>query len=167
MTQGAPKGNKFWLARATHGREKIFQTPAIMLKAACEYFEYQDNRQLMEIDFVGKDAREVEKPHKPPFTIQGLCIFLDVNSDYFTRFEQERKKENTEEAKEFCRVITHIKGIIYNQKFEGAATGFYNANIIARDLGLTDKRDLTTEGGPVSISVNVQDKGLQDKLNKE
>jgi hypothetical protein len=38
-------------------------------------------------------------------------------------------------------VITRIDKYIYNQKFEGAAAGFLNPNIIARDLGLADKTD--------------------------
>ena len=32
-----------------------------------------------------------------------------------------------------------MKEIIYNQKYSGAAAGFFNANIIARDLGLANK----------------------------
>lgn len=40
------------------------------------------------------------------------------------------------------QVTTRIDEIIYKQKFEGAAVGAFNANIIARDLGLADKKDV-------------------------
>jgi hypothetical protein len=42
--------------------------------------------------------------------------------------------------KEFHGVVTRVKDIIYTQKFEGASAGLLNPNIIARDLGLADKK---------------------------
>jgi hypothetical protein len=39
---------------------------------------------------------------------------------------------------------------MYAQKFEGAASGAFNANIIARDLGLADKTEMkVTEEQPL------------------
>ena len=54
-------------------------------------------------------------------------------------------------------VIDDIEKIIYRQKFEGAAAGLLNANIIARDLGLRDKQDVdhTSNGESLSITVNI------------
>ena len=43
---------------------------------------------------------------------------------------------------------------MYSQKFEGAASGIFNANIIARDLGLSDKQDITTGGEKLSSKLN-------------
>jgi hypothetical protein len=65
------------------------------------------------------------------FTWDGLELYLDIYSlrDYKTK----------PEYKDFSQVITRIEKIIFNQKFTGAASGFLNPNIIARDLGLTDK----------------------------
>ncbi|MFC0183379.1 terminase small subunit [Pseudarcicella hirudinis] len=53
----------------------------------------------------------------------------------------------TQHQKIFLEVITRIEEIVYVQKFEGAAVGAFNANIIARDLGLADKQniDLSTD----------------------
>lgn len=166
-TMAAPIGNKFWERASKHGRDRIFQTPDIMLEAACEYFNDTANNPLYEVDYVGKDAKKVEKPHVPPFTFQGLCMFLGVNTQYFSQFENSLKGKKDELSIEFSLIITHIRDVIYRQKFEGAATGFYNANIIARDLGLTDKKDVTTDGQSIGISVNVQDPTLKAKLDKE
>ena len=41
--------------------------------------------------------------------------------------------------KDFIGITTQIKKVIYSQKFEGAAADMLNANIIARELGLSDK----------------------------
>ena len=50
----------------------------------------------------------------------------------------------------FIEIIRAIDKIMFAQKFEGAASGAFNANIIARDLGLTDKSELkVTEEQPL------------------
>lgn len=127
------KGNQFWKMRSKHGRDRIFQTPEILLEACYEYFEYTDSRKWSKTDWVGKDAIQVERETSVPYTITGMCIFLGVNSVYWAQFKKAAPSE-------FSKVITHVEEIIYSQKFEGASVGAFNANIIARDLGLADKQ---------------------------
>jgi hypothetical protein len=67
---------------------------------------------------------------------------LDVSHNFWTEF----KKRLKETDKDFLVVTARIEQIIYTQKFEGAAVGIFNANIISRDLGLIDKSDLTSKG---------------------
>lgn len=138
---GAPIGNQFWKLRSKHGRDKLFATPDLMWEAACEYFEWCDEHPFHEVDFRGKDAQQVELPKMRPYTIQGLCLYLDCNVQYFKTFKAQLK-EDSEDSKDFKTVITRIEEVIYNQKFSGAASGFFNANIIARDLGLADKKEI-------------------------
>lgn len=38
----APTGNKFWMLRSKHGRDKLFSTPELLWEAACEYFQWCD-----------------------------------------------------------------------------------------------------------------------------
>ena len=142
----APKGNKFWELRSEHGRKTLFSDSEKLWDAACEYFQWIEDNPLIEIDFKGKDADKVELEHIRPFTIHGLCLYLDCNTQYFTDFEKALKEKNTKKAKDFSLVVTRIRETIYNQKFSGAACGFYNPSIIARDLGLTDKTDITSNG---------------------
>ncbi len=49
-------------------------------------------------------------------------------------------------------VITRIKETIFTQKFEGASADLLNANIIARDLGLADKKDITSDGDKITYN---------------
>lgn len=165
MAKGAPIGNKFWSIRSKHGRDKIFATPQIMWDAACEYFEWCDENPLYEIDFKGKDADRVELPKMRAYTLTGLCLYLHINSLYFNRFEEERKKENTEEAKDFCKVITSIRETLYTQKFTGAAAGFLNANLISRELGLVDKKQTEHSGEVVTSDISIAD--LPDELAQQ
>ena len=134
----APKGNEFWKLRSKHGREKLFKTPELLWEAACEYFEWCVENPIEKQDFVGKDADEVYRKLERPFTLQGLCIYCDASSTYWKEF----KSNCREKSKDFLPVITRIEEVIYNQKFEGAAVGIFNNNIIARDLGLKDSHDV-------------------------
>jgi len=153
MSKGAPKGNEFWKLRTKHGRDKIFATPEIMWDAACEYFSYITDNPLQEQQIIKykDDYEKVTLDKVRPFTLMGLCLFLGVNVQYFTDFEESLKGKNDKVSKDFSFIVTHIRETIYNQKFEGASAGFFNPNIIARDLGLMDKTDITTNGKDVNI----------------
>lgn len=141
----APLGNQFWKLRSKHGRDKLFASPELLWAAAVEYFEWCEDNPLYEKDWVGKDAIEVNKPKMRAFTMQGLCLYLDCNTVYFNHFEDSLKGKDDQQSKDFSQIVTRIREIIYNQKFTGAASGFFNANIIARDLGLQDNKNLNIQ----------------------
>lgn len=146
----APAGNEFWKQRAKHGRDKIFSTPEILWESACEYFEWCSDNPWVQQNWVGKDGDEVERKLTRPFTLSGLCVFLDC---------EERTLRNygvLEEYKDFFPVFTRIEQIIRTQKFEGAAVGLFNANIIARDLGLSDSNVLKGDKeNPLQVSYDI------------
>jgi hypothetical protein len=144
-------GNQFWKLRSKHGRDVIFDTPQKLWDAACEYFEVTDRRKWTKKDWVGKDAMPVTRETDTPYTLRGMCIFLDVNSGYWSEFKQSDKAK----AKDFSEIITRIEDVIYNQKFEGASVGAFNASIIARDLGLKEQTDITTQGDKVAPVISV------------
>jgi len=134
-------GNQFWKARSKHGRSKIFSTPGKLWGAACEYFQWAEDNPLQK-DIIYQGEVTGQESLLRAMTISGLCIFLSVNSDYLTDFKDNldlKKKQ----GKDFSRVIKNIYEIIKTQKFEGASAGLLNPNIIARDLGLTDKKELS------------------------
>ena len=147
---GAPKGNQFWKLRAKHGRDKLFATPELLWEAACEYFEWCEQNPILKQDFKGKDADLVNYELDIPFTLTGLCLYLGTNQAYFRQFKDsltvESGKKQTQIQKDFSTVITRIEETIYTQKYNGAAVGIFNANIIARDLGLKEQTDVTSKG---------------------
>jgi hypothetical protein len=140
----APSGNQFWKLRSKHGRDKLFKTPELLWDAACEYFQWCiDNPFEEELAFHAQGIITKTFVTKlRPFTMQGLTAYLDCNTVYFNHFETSIKDNTDKNSKDFCKVVTRIRETIYNQKFSGAASGFFNANIIARDLGLQDKSEL-------------------------
>lgn len=137
------EGNQFWKKRHSDGKEKLFETPEKLWDAACEYFQdIVDNplkKQEAKVVNVGNYESEVQivtLDVMKPFTLSGLCRYLGCDDSYFRSFKaQERKNKD-----DYIAVIMRIEQIIYEQKFTGAASGFFNANIIARDLGLTDNK---------------------------
>jgi len=138
----ATKGNQFWKARAKHGRDKIFKTPELMLEAAFDYFAWvEDNPLTKAIIYQGEVCAKPEELMRA-MTIKGLCIYWGVNTRYLDDFISNLKLD-TDEGKDFSSVTSTIKEIIETQKFEGASAGLLNPNIIARDLGLADKKELS------------------------
>lgn len=158
----APKGNQYWKIRSRDGREKEYDQKKL-LRGANKYFQWCQENPLQEEVIINKpwtewvettvidnDGNEkvlkskVTHPYSiaylnkmRPFTLHGLCNFLEICINTFKNYEKD---------KEFLTVTTRIRQIIYNQKFEGAASGFLNPNIIARDLGLTNKESVEVSG---------------------
>jgi hypothetical protein len=153
---GAPIGNQFWKLRSKHGRDKLFATPELLLEAAYEYFEWCEEHPWIKTESTTginrNDCKEI--PTERPFTLSGLCLYLDCSSSYFRAFKSTILPENID----FLTVIERIEEIIYTQKFEGAAVGAFNANIIARDLGLKENIEQNVNNNVVIDWSNDNDK---------
>ena len=127
------KGNKFWLARSSHGRNPIFSNPEQLRNACYEYFQWVEDNPLYEEKIfhsqgiITKDT--ITKMRA--MTIGGLRIFLGICEQTWVNY-----KNNPD----FLGVVKEVEEIIYNQKFTGAAADLLNSNIIARELGLADKQ---------------------------
>lgn len=134
MAQGAPKGNEFWKARTKHGRDRIIQDPDILAKAADDYFRWCEEHPIEKMDFKGKDAERVVYEIPRPFKKGEFARFCHLSE---WRLIEDLKIV----SKDFSQIITHIEGVIADQKYENAVAGLYNPNIVARDLGLTDKQE--------------------------
>ncbi|EPF5496844.1 DNA-packaging protein [Yersinia enterocolitica] len=139
----APKGNRFWEARSSHGRNPIFGSPDELWSACTEYFDWIEDNPLYEtkaFSFQGAVTQEAI-PKMRAMTIIGLCLFLDIDRSTWYALK----------AKEgFSDITTRAEEVIYNQKFSGAAADLLNANIIARDLGLKEQsqvEDVTPDKG--------------------
>ena len=150
------KGNQFWKLRSKHGRDKLFASPDLLWDAACEYFQWCADNPWMKMEqtratkasLVVKSTKgeigEISTkeptdltslPTARPLTLTGLCLYLDCAENYFRVFK-------TNCSDDFLTVVTRIEHVIETQQFEGAAVGAYNANIIARKLGLSEKSDV-------------------------
>lgn len=148
---GAPKGNKFWMARAKHGRDKIFASSDALWEACCEYFEWVEDNPLYEAKAFSYQGETTisELPKMRAMTIAGLCLFLDINRGTWNKWR---------DVKDFSEVVTRAEEVITSQKFAGAAADLLNANIIARDLGMMDKPEENDKGDLSEIVSKLIDK---------
>lgn len=141
----APKGNQFWKARSSHGRNPKFKSADDLWKACEEYFEWIEDNPLWEIKPFSYQGEIVEAslPKMRAMTIGGLCTFLDICEDTWASYR---------EREDFVAITTRVDRIIRTQKFEGAAAELLNANIIARELGLAERNEHSGPGGgPIRV----------------
>lgn len=151
----APAGNEFWRARSSHGRLPIFASPDDLWTAASEYFDWVEANPLMEdriISFQGA-ATHVPVAKMRAMTIGGLCIFLDISVKTWAEYRTRQ---------DFTPICNQVEEIIRNQKFTGAAADLLNASIIARDLGLADRQELTGANGG---AIETKDVSARDILS--
>lgn len=139
----APKGNRFWEARSSHGRNPIFGSPEELWKACCEYFTWVEEHPLWEMKAFSYQGEVTQEPvaKMRAMTITGLIIYLDITRQTWSSYKA---------REDFITVTTRAEEIIYDQKFSGAAADLLNANIIARDLGLKEQsqvEDVTPDKG--------------------
>lgn len=146
------KGNQLWkLADPFKNKGRRFETPKDLWNEAVKYFEWCEENDFTSLETTttakGKFTKEVN--HKRPFTWQGLFVFLNVSD-----------LKNYQKNNEFSPILTRIRNIMYEQKFAGASNGIFNAGIIAKELGLVEKKEIKQETTKLKI------KGL-DKLKDD
>ncbi len=132
-------GNNWWQIRASSGINPTFKHPEELLKVAGEYFDWLSNNPL-------KHHAKGKLQVMNPATMVDFCGFIGISH----RTWQSWKHEGSNNFRpDLLRVIHIIEDKIRDHKFKGAAVGFFNATIISRDLGLTDKQDITSGGEPI------------------
>lgn len=144
----APLGNQYWLLRdpETGHRPLKFETPEQLWEAARAYFEWAESTPLQEEVAMGsKDGPvKITLSKMRALTLKAMCLYIDLSWD---RFDDYRKRPA------FKEVCQRIDDVIFTQKFEGAAAGLLQPNIIMRDLGLVEKTQAEVSGpngGPIA-----------------
>lgn len=157
----APKGNQFWKLRNKHNQQALFESPELLLQSASEYFEWCDKHSWFKQEPIKSGSecgRIIDVPIKRPYSLSGLCTYLNCSQNYFINF---KKKCNNE----FLEIINRIENIIETQQFEGAVTGIFNTSIISRRLGLREQTDITSNGEPL-FQIEVIDDKTKEQLEK-
>ena len=139
--------NLFVPFNAKVGRPRKFATPQALLKAFHDYLEDRKSRPLWtketESGYIGEStmAKAKEKMKNHPLSIVDFCVYLGCSRNWWNELPSE-----------FLGVKSRIADYIFSYQLKGAETGEFNANIVARELGLADKKELTGES--INIIVN-------------
>lgn len=136
-------GNQYWLLNLGGDDTRIFDTPEIMAEKAQAYFDWVEANPIVEkrvAQYLGEQV-DLKVDKMRPMSVKGMCQYIGMT---VTSWQRYRKKEGYQDMAEA------IEGVIYTQKFEGAAAGLFNAMIVARDLGLREHTDVTSDGAGVT-----------------
>lgn len=145
------KGNKFWEERSTHGRSPIFSNSDDLWDACTQYFQWVSDNPLYETKVFHNQGEIVstEVPLMRAMTMSGMCIYLGIGTSTWADY---RNKDD------FSEIVHQAEEVIRTQKFEGASANLLNSNIIARDLGLSDKQNVESTNTNLNQNVEIDKK---------
>lgn len=178
----APKGHPLW---GNPIKPKKY-TPEQLWEKSLEYFAWCDDNPIMVTEQVKMPQRlssemikelkpaqikafmrqTIELPRQRAYTIEGLCLFLNISRETFDNYSKCEANEVTSKdvAQTYVDVSRAIRDIINKQHLECGYAETLNPNIAIRKLGLTDKKDLTSDGKQIAPTVVVQDKQTSDEV---
>ena len=131
--------------------EKNIKTPERLWELFTEFVEHETQTPWEVQDFVGHTGKEVTKRFQVPIVWEAFeCYLADkgvINDlgDYAA---------NTDDRySEYTTIVTRIRNFIFANNFKGAAVGQFQQNIIARKLGLIDKKGDDTKKGEINHTI--------------
>lgn len=122
---------------------KYIETPEKMWELFTKYVKNESENPMFKVEYVGKEGERVNTPLQVPITFEGFqCYVADLGiindlGDYASN--------KNESYSDYSTIITRIRNNCFSQNFKGAAVGLFNANIIAKKLGLADKQDIKAD----------------------
>jgi hypothetical protein len=122
------------------GRPKNIKTPEILWKLFEDYVKHEADNPMFKVEYVGKEGRVEKTPLETPITFMGFECWLQDN-DYASHLSKYVANSDGGYS-EFVTIITRIQNNCFVHNFKGASVGIFNANIIARKLGLTEKQEV-------------------------
>lgn len=129
------EGNQLWKLAKRPGRKTKY-TPNTLFKKAIEYFQYCESNPLYKTEALraGKRVGEILSiPIQRPYTEIGFYTYAGIDRKMFKRYSIKD---------EFNPICRYILGVIRANQIEGAMVGLFNANIVARLQGLTERKTL-------------------------
>lgn len=135
-------GNRIWeLATEVSGRKRVFDRAEDLWAAAVEYFRWVEDNPLFEAKAFSYEGvvTVTQLPKMRAMTQGGLLLSMGISKETWRGWKTEGHEMYRQDLAE---VIATVEAVIYEQKFTGAAAELLNPSIIARDLGLADKKQL-------------------------
>lgn len=136
-------GASLALVSRGRGRPVLWSEPEALLTDCLEYMDWVEANPLYEAKAFAYEGTVTVAPvaKMRAMTVGGLCIFLGIDQSTWRDYRGKA---------DFSGVCSRVEEMIREQKFTGASAGLLNHAIIARDLGLADKRELSgPDGGPM------------------
>lgn len=151
--------NKLLDKKLTHRK---IESPELLWSYFKSYCDLVDSTPWKKTDFKGKDATPVVYEFFAPYTWQGFNIWL-FNAEIIANLTHYQYNLNNA-YEDFKEVIQLIDKVIYDRKLTGASLGFYNHAIIARDLGMVEKKQVEQNTTILNLGSGVDPSQNEDDL---
>ena len=125
-------------------KHKYIETPEKLWKLFLDYIEHERSNPMYKVEYVGKDSNQVKTPLETPITFEGFECYLQDQNIINDLGNYSSNLNNAYE--QYLPIITRVKQNCFVHNFKGASVGLFNANIIARKLGLVDKKETEVKG---------------------
>jgi hypothetical protein len=132
------------------GRPKNIKTPEILWKLFEDYVKHEAENPMHKVEYVGKEGRVERTPLETPITFMGFECWLWDNQ--YINDLGDYQKNTDGRYTEYAPIITRITQNCYVHNFKGASVGIFNANIIARKLGLTEKQEVSQTTHTINLA---------------
>lgn len=125
--------------------------------------EVETNYRYMTSNDERRQQRRSQKYARPPKILDFVTRWLGMTHQWWYSLP------NGKRGSDYEAVIERITQYCYDTKFDGAVVGLYNANIIARDLGLKENIAVSKHSADEHMSEEEIDAEIKrlEKLDKE
>lgn len=127
-------------------------TPKQLEDGANDYFEYCRKNPWLKQEMIKSGDMAgtlVAVPTERPYTIEGLCNYLNINRSTFDNYSKQPEYEK------YFSTCARIRQIIDNQHLEGGMVGAFNSNIVMRKLGLAEKTELKAQVQETEVELDI------------
>lgn len=130
------------------GQPRKIESPEKLWDMFLAYVQKTQENPWLKVEYVGQKAEKVIIPLAKPITMEGFeCyLFNEIGVSGIDQYAANRDGRYPE----YVSIIKQIRQNCFSQNFEGAAVGAFNANLIARKLGIKDQVDSSVEVKDIS-----------------
>jgi hypothetical protein len=120
-------------------KKKYIETPEKLWELFLEYVKHERENPMFKIEYVGKDGERVATPLETPITFEGFECYLADKGVINDLGDYSKNDDGRYES--YAPIITRIRQNCYVHNYKGAAVGLFNANLVARKLGIKDSTE--------------------------
>lgn len=145
------------------GRKRKYTTAEDIWQVAMDYFDDVDSNPVIEHKVFGTGMHhKIEK--RRPYTKTGFLLYAGIDKKNWADYcDIDSKADATEDEIALSMACRQINNVIFTQKIEGAATGEFQHQIVALELGLAQKhKHQTVEHSSKEMSAEEIKKFNQD-----
>ena len=136
--------------------DRCYRNPKDLEKDIQSYFKYIDNK----TEYI--ESKQGTRVKKYPYTIAGLCVYLDISDQTLLNYEKQEK------YREFFGIVKKAKKIIENRWIElGATRDIDNTMaifVLKNGYGYRDKQEIKQDTTAVNTNYNFD---FSDKSDQE